>query len=201
MAQEQDSLGGFDFNRISKPGKYLKWEAGKSVTVRILTKDPVLQQKEFTNDKGEINLRTSFCFIIWNFTDEIAQILTAGPSMAKTFQRIGKDEDYGANLQKVDIKITPDGEKLNRVYDINVLRHSGNEKPLTREMVEEARKIDLDNDVKDNKGRLSQWEPNGVKPSARTEPPQEGIDEVPPEDLDTVADVDDEPISLDDIPF
>lgn len=207
---EQDSLSGFDFNKVSKPGKFLKWEAGKPVTVRILTKDPVVQQKEFTDPKsGEINLRTSFCFIVYNFTDDRAQILTAGPSMARTFQRIGKDEDFGANLQKCDIKISPEGEKLSRVYDINVIRHSGNEKQLTTTMIDEAKAIDLDNDVQDNRGRLSTWEPNGVKPGAKAvAAPQDGVDDLPPDDDQppanpdvVIEDISDEPINLDDIPF
>lgn len=198
---EQDSLSKFDFNKVSKPGKYLKWEAGRPVTIRILTKDPVVQEREFKND-GEISLRTSFCFIVWNFTDERPQILTAGPSMARTFQRIGTDPDFGSNLQKCDIKISPEGEKLNRVYDINVLRHSGNEKDITADMVKQAQELDLDRDVQDNKGRLSSWEPTGVKPGQKAAKPEEGADDVPPEHPDEVIDdIGDEPINLDDIPF
>lgn len=206
---EQDSLSNFDFNKVSKPGKFLKFEAGKPVTVRILTKDPVVQERTFTDKKtGEINISTKFCFIVWNFTDERAQILTAGPSMAKTFQRIGTDPDFGSNLQKCDIKISPEGEMLDRVYDINVLRHSGSEKEITKNMVDDAKELDLDTDITDgNKGRLSQYEPNGVKPGKNTPAPKDGVDDVPEDDLppenpDTVIeDIGDEPINLDDIPF
>lgn len=197
---EQDSLSDFDFNKVSKPGKFLKFEAGKPVTVRILTKDPVVQERTFEGSDGP-SLRTTFCFIVWNFTDDRAQILSAGPSMAKTFQSIGKDEDFGANLQHCDIKISPEGEKLKRTYDINVLRHSGNEKPLTSRMVEEAKQLDLDNDIQDNRGRLSRWTgPANGKNSVVA--PQEGIDDIPPEERDIVIeDIGDEPINLDDIPF
>lgn len=209
---EQDSLSNFDFNKVSKPGKFLKFEAGKPVTVRILTKDPVIQEREFKNSKGEVNLSTKFCFIVWNFNDERAQILTAGPSMAKTFQRIGTDPDFGLNLQKCDIKISPEGEMLERVYDINVLRHSGNEKPMTTEMVNEARTINLDNDITDgNRGRLSQYEPGGVQPGAKAPVNNDGVDQppeydesqAPPANPDTVVeDFDvDELVNLDDIPF
>lgn len=207
---EQDSLSGFDFNKVSKPGKFLKFEAGRPVTVRVLTKDPVLQQREFTDKKtGEINLSLKFCFIVWNFTEERAQILSAGPNMAKTFQRIGTDIDFGQNLQKCDIKISPEGEMLDRTYDINVLRHSGSEKPITTAMVDEARAIDLDVDVQDNKGRLSKFEPNGVKPGA-VAAPSDGVDSIPEDDEDqtppanpdvVIEDIGDEPINLDDIPF
>lgn len=201
---EADSLNDFDFNKISKPGKFLKFEAGKPVVVRVLTKDPVVQEREFTDKKtGDINLRTTFCFIVWNFTDDRAQILSAGPSMARTFQTIGKDEDFGANLQKCDIKISPEGEMLSRAYDINVLRHSGSEKEITKAMVDEATQINLDQDVKDSKGRLSIWEPAGVKPGRPSSAPAEGTDADPPQDEpDTVIeDIGDEPINLDDIPF
>lgn len=202
MAQEQDSLSNFDFGKVSKPGKFLKWEAGKPVTIRVLTKDPVVQERSFEGADG-VNLRTTFCFIVWNFTDDRSQILSAGPSMAKTFQRIAKDEDFGANLQKCDIKISPEGEKLNRTYDINVIRHSGNEKQLTAAMVDEAKQIDLDNDVQDNRGRLSIWEPNGVKPGKSAPAPQDGVDEAPATNTADVfiEDIGDEPINLDDIPF
>lgn len=199
---EQDSLSNFDFNKISKPGKFLKFEASRPVTIRVLTKDPVVQEREFKNNKGEVNLSTKFCFIVWNFTDEKAQILSATPKMATTFQRIGKDEDFGSNLQKCDIKISPEGEMLERVYDINVLRHSGSEKPITSAMVDEAKEINLDEDVKDSKGRLSEWEPAGVQPGKKAETKEEGTDDIPPEDQDTVIeDIGDEPINLDDIPF
>lgn len=200
---EQDSLTDFDFNKVSKPGKFLKWEAGRAVTVRILTKDPVVQEREFKNAEGEVNLSTKFCFIVWNFTDERAQILTAAPGMARTFQTIGKDPDFGANLQKCDIKIIPEGEKLKRIYNINVLRHSGNEKPLNAEMVAEARELNLDTDVQDNKGRLSEWEPVGVKPGAKAVKSTEGTDDPAPDDEEEVVieDIGDEPINLDDIPF
>lgn len=181
---EQDSLSKFDFSKISKPGKFLKFEAGKPVTVRILTKDPVIQEKLFPN-----GMSTKMCFVVWNFTDEVAQILSATPKMAKTFQNIGTDPDFGSNLQKCDIKISPEGDMLDRVYDINVLRHSGNEKEITADMVAKAKEIDLDKDIQDNKGRLSTYEPE-VQTEKKTVTPDPVID-----------DISDEPINLDDISF
>lgn len=205
---EQDSLSGFDFDKVSKPGKFLKWVAGKPITLRILTKDPVVQEREFTNKKtGVIDLRTTFCFIVWNFTDGLAQILSVGPGMARTFQNVNKDEDFGANLQQCDIKISPDGEGLNRTYDVNVLRHSGSQKDLTKSMIEEAQQIDLDRDVQDNKGRLSKWEPQGTETisdnaPATDEPEDRDPDAPKPGTEDVVIeDIGDEPINLDDIPF
>ncbi len=197
---EQDSLKDFDFDRISKPGKFLKFTAGKPVTVRILTKDPVVQEKEFTAKNGDVNMSTKFCFIVWNFTDERAQILSATPKMARTFQRVAVDEDFGANLQKCDIKISPEGEMLDRVYDINVIRHSGNEKPLTADMVNEAKEINLDEDVQDNRGRLSEWEPAAASTSGY-ESAKATAAAISGKTTEEVEDISDEPINLDDIPF
>lgn len=194
---EQDSLSGFDFDSVSKPGKFLKFQAGKPVTVRVLTKDPVVQERVFEGD-GETNISTKFCFIVWNFTDEKAQIMSVGPSIGKTLQSVAKDEDFGANLQKCDIKISPEGEGKARVYTVNVLRHSGNEKSLTQAMIDEAKLINLDTDVKDNKGRLSEFTPSTKKP----EPAPAPQPTVKPKEEDVVIeDIGDEPINLDDIPF
>jgi hypothetical protein len=96
------------------------------------------------------------------------------------------------------------------VYDINVLRHSGSEKEITKNMVDEAKELDLDNDVTEgNKGRLSLYEPNGVKPGNEAAAPKEGTDSLPDDDVDqtpakpdvVIEDIGDEPINLDDIPF
>lgn len=203
---EQDSLSDFDFSKISKPGKFVKFESGKPVTIRVLTKDPVIQEKEFTAKNGDINLSTKFCFIVWNFTAEKAQILSATPKMSQTFQRIAKDDDFGANLQKCDIKISPEGEMLERVYDINVIRHSGNEKPLSADMVDEARAINLDEDVDPNKGRLSTWEPQASQATSGYDTAKAAAAKLKPTDENAgddvvIEDIGEEPINLDDIPF
>lgn len=206
---EQDSLSNFDFNRVSKPGKFLKFEAGKPVTVRVLTKDPIVQERVYEGD-GETRIDTKFCFIVWNFTHERAQIMTVGPSIAKTLQSIANDEDFGSNLQQCDIKISPEGEKLKRTYTVNVIRHSGNEKQLTAKMVEEARALNLDEDITDgNRGRLSEYNPEGVQPNKSVKQGSD-IDQTPKYDNNDQSqrvpdqvfeDIGDEPINLDDIPF
>lgn len=197
---EQDSLSEYDFSKVSKPGKFLKFEAGKPVTVRILTKDPVVQEKEFEGADGTITLSTKFNFIVWNFTDEKAQILSASPKMATTFQRIANDEDFGTNLQQCDIKISPEGEKLQRTYDVNVLRHSGNQKQLTSAQVKEAQEINLDKDVQDNKGRLSKWEGPSKPTTEGYEQAKAKAKSLANEDP-IIEDIGDEHINLDDIPF
>lgn len=182
---EQDSFSNFDMGKVSKAGKFLKFEAGKPVVIRILTKDPVVQEREYTDKKtGEISLNTKFCFVVWNFTESKAQIMTVGPGISKTLQKTAKDPDFGADLQKCDIKISPEGEMLDRVYDIQILRHSGSEYDITGEMVREAQQIDLDKDIQESKGRLSKWEGPAEQtapptPTTKTQKDDIVIDEIP----------------------
>ncbi len=81
---------------------------------------------------------------------------------------------------------------MKRTYDINVLRHSGNEHELTLAMVDEAKAIDLDKDIQDSKGRLSEWTPESETPQ---------VDEIKKAKEVLGDDIGDEPVNLDDIPF
>lgn len=210
---EQDALSKFDFDQISKPGMFLKFQAGKPVTLRVLTTNPVIQQQEFKDsDTGEISLSNKFCFIVYNFTDGKAQILSATPAMARKIGELHVDPDFGANIRNIDIKISPTGEKLERRYDIQVLPQP---KELTNAMVKEAQGIDLD-EVVDKGSRMSIWEKPkepGVAVGSSGSEPATGHDQAaaqanklrpapaPAPDDVVIQDIGDEPINLDDIPF
>jgi hypothetical protein len=190
---EKDALADFDFNKVGGGGLFLKFEAKRDITLRVLTVDPIVSQREFEDKQtGEKKLNTSFLFIVYNFTDGRAQILRASPGVARTIGQLHVDQDFGANIRNTDIKIKPTGEGLERRYEIQVLRHSGNETKLTAEQVEEAKAIDLE---KAGEGgyRLSEFDKNQKKHQeavARGDAPPAGINEL-----------EDEPINLDDIPF
>lgn len=150
---EKDSLNADSFNRVIGSGPFLKFRADVPLTLRILTTDPVISETEFTDKKtGEITLSTRFAFIVYNFTEEKAQILQASPAMARKFGEYHNDPDFGSNIRKIDIKITPTGEGLERRYDIQILPKP---RTLTQEMVEEAQALDIDNMIKNSKGRMS----------------------------------------------
>lgn len=188
---ETDALGAFDFNKVSGGGLFLKFEAKRDITMRVLTVDPVVSQRDFTDPKtGETKLNTSFSFIIYNFTDGRAQIMRASPGVAKTISVLHLDNDFGANIRNADIKIKPTGEGLERRYEIQVLNHSGNERKLTSEQVEEAKQINLDKLVEG--WRLSEWE--------KKQKPKTGEDSGQQDDL-VITDIGDDPINLDYIPF
>lgn len=187
MMAEQDALKTFDWSGFSGGGLFLKFQAGKPVTLRVLTVDPVVTTKEFTNKDGEINLSTQFSFIVYNFTDEKGQILSASPSVARKIGELHADTDFGADIRKIDIKITPTGEKLQRKYDIQVLP---NPNQLTNEQIKECAAIKLDEAVKDGT-RMSLYDPERVVEKKPSEEEQDVV----------IEDIGDEPINLDDIPF
>ena len=95
---ENDALSKFDFSSFGGSGLFVKFEAGKPLTLRVLTVDPVVQQQEFEDSKGEITLTTKFCFIVYNFTDEKAQILSASPGVAKKIGEKRPDVDFTSIL-------------------------------------------------------------------------------------------------------
>lgn len=194
MATEADALSGFDFNKVSGPSVWLRFTAGKPVTLRVLTTDPVVVQDEFTNkDTGEIELNMKFAFIVYNFTDNQAQIMKASPSVARKIGDLHKDPDFGADVKKIDIKISPTGEKLERRYDIQVLPQA---RTLTAEQIKEARSIDLPERVKGY--RMSQWD-------EMQKPKTPAVDAIEAAGLTSkqkdAGTFDDEPINIDDIPF
>lgn len=215
MAEQQDPLSTFDFDQVTTAGLYLKFSPGDSVIVRILTTDPVISESEFTDKTtGEVRLNTRFAFIVYNFTDKRAQIMQATANTAKEIGKLHNDPDFGANIQKVDLKITPPNKNEIKAYDIQVLPSA---RPLSQAMIDEAKAIDLDNNVKDSRGRMSVWV---KKPANEPEVGSSGSDdegpgkaaaretaeklkaskEPVPEDI-VIEDIGDEPINLDDIPF
>lgn len=180
---ETDALSQFDFSSFGGAGLFLKFKAGEDVVLRVLTVDPIVSQVEYVDKKtDEITLSTKFSFIVYNFTHEKAQILQATPNMATKIGKLHTDEDFGANIRNIDIKISPTGEKLERRYDLQVLPIA---KQLTQNQIEEAKAINLDEKVGGQ--RMSFYKPEDTK--------------VIPEIKDEIIEDTDEPINLDNIPF
>ncbi len=195
---EQNALKTFDWESVTGKSLFLKFEAGKPVTLRVLTVDPVVKNDTYTDPTGEVTLTTKFNFIVYNFTDERAQILSASPSIARKIGELDADPDFGANIKTIDIKITPTGEKLQRRYDIQVLPRAHT---LTAEQVEECRAINLDEKI-DGGQRMSFYTPPeregegyaNARAKADELKARFNQDEEPPIE-------EEDPINLDDIPF
>lgn len=191
---EQDAMATFDFNKLGGGGLFLKFQADHPVTIRFLTVDPIVRQQEFEDKMtGETNLSMKFAFIVYNLTEDVAQIVELPGGLMKRIGNYHKDPDFGADLRKMDIKIMPTGENKERRYDVQVLRHSGNETQLTAEQIKAAASIKLEEKVQDGY-RLSKWE---EMQKQATEARNRG--DTPP--VDTIENIGDELINLDDIPF
>lgn len=182
---EQDALKTYKFPKTNS--LFVNFEDGDEYKLRVLTTDPVVTTREFEGDNGETNISTKFAFIVYNFTLGRAQILNAGATITKEIQRLHQDEDFGANIKNIDIKISATGTKLTRKYSVQVLPKT---EKLTQEQVKECAAIKLDEIVKGD--RMSFYKPPEEK-TVQVEP-----EEPEPEITDKEVE---EPINLDDIPF
>lgn len=164
-------------------GLYLKFEDGDEVKLRILTLDPIVSDSTWENSDGETVISTKYAFIVWNFNEDKAQIMQVGPGLVKRFKQIHLDADYDP-INKIDIKISATGEKLKRRYTVDVLPIHKTQL-LNNAMIKEAAGIDLESNVQDAKGRLSELEEgediDTVVTSAHTDDDIPVIEEIPAE--------------------
>jgi len=187
---ENDALSSFDFSKVTGGGLFVKWVPGESQTLRVLTVDPVVTNESYEDRKtGDQIVSTKFSFIVYNWTEEKAQILKATPNMAKQIGDLHNDEDFGANIRKIDLKITPPNKGEIKAYEIQVLPAP---KEMTNEQIKECQAIDLDEKV-ENGGRMSMYDPAKKTPGYNAAKAKAA--ELRGEDIE------DDPINLDDIPF
>lgn len=184
-----DPLSGFDFGGDGA-GLFTKFKSGSPVKVRVLTTDPLVVLDKFGN--------TRYAFIIWNFTEDKAQILNRGASIAKEIQALHNNEDWGNDVQKIDIQITATGEGKETRYTVTPLPKAT---PLTKEQIAEARKIDLLAKLPGGV-RLSDFI-SGSRPAPQGDEPVEESKPAPVEVTETFGEnIDmDEEIDLNEIPF
>lgn len=90
--------------------------------LRILSTDPVVHMDKFGS--------TKFAFPVWSYDENRPMILNKGASIVRGIQQIDSDEDFGADVTSVDIKITSTGEGKETRYSVNAL-------PKTQELTED----------------------------------------------------------------
>ena len=108
-----DGLRNLQFRENSSNNSFIKFQAEKPLKLRVYTTNPLISKDKYGN--------TKYSFSVWNYEEGRAMVLSKGTSIAKPLAQLHKDEDYGADITKQDIKITPTGEELERRYTINVL--------------------------------------------------------------------------------
>lgn len=149
-----DPLSNLQFKEDST-GIWLKFKADTPVKIRVWSVNPVVHDTTYTDPQtGEVSVSTKYAFAIWNFTEKREQVLDAGVTITRAINKLHNDEDYGSDITKVDVKISPTGEKLERRYDINVLP-----KPTALSGEQETRLQELD-------ARLDEIVKNGIRAEA-----------------------------------
>lgn len=189
---ESNPLATFEFPKGK--GLFCTFEDGDEFKVRVLTTDPVVTTKEFEGADGEINISTKFAFVIYNWTLGKAQILNAGATITKAIQKLHQDEDWGANIKNMDIKIIATGQGMKRKYTITPVQKA---EIMTAEIVKECQAINLDDKIEGGQ-RMSFYNPNEKSGYEAAKEVRDNLNKV---GVDTVAEDEGEPIDLSDIPF
>lgn len=199
---ETDALSTFDFSKVTGGGLFVKFTPGESLTLRILTVDPIVANESYEDKRtGETIVGTKFSFVVYNWTEGKAQILKTTPNTAKRIGELHVDPDFGANIRKVDLKITAPNKGEIKAYEIQVLPTA---KELTQSQIKECAAIKLEERVEGD--RMSFYKPpsveSGYEQAKATAAALKGEEESEAE-IDSLvkSELGGEAINLDNIPF
>ena len=179
MTKSSDPLSNLEFKEGGAGGDFIKFVAGKPIKIRVFTVNPTIHINNYGKEQ--------ISFAVWNWDEDKAMILSKGASIAKQISAIHRDEDFGADITKIDIKITPTGEGMEREYAINPLP-----KPMDLNDGQEEALAELDKKLDTIfKGSVRAADYNaGKKPAKPDFNPERDIERI-----------EGEPINLDSIPF
>jgi hypothetical protein len=181
-----DPLANFKFKT---DGLFVRLSADTSPRkMRILTTDPVVSNDKFGN--------TRFAFIVWDYNESKARILNTTPGVAKQIQAIHQDEDFGADIKKVDVKIVTTGSDLETRHVMTALPKS---ETLTNEQIKECQEIDLDEKI-ENGQRMSFYNSDNDSGYKNAKSIAQGLG-AKVDDETVLEDISDEPIDINEIPF
>lgn len=161
----------------SEGGLFIKFKADEPIKLRVFSTNPVVANDPFGN--------TRYNFAVWNFSEAKPMILSAGAIITRAISELHGDEDYGADVTAIDIKISPTGEKMERRYSVQVLPKPAHLDPKDAESVETLDK-DLEKFVK-NGIRAEEYNNGGELPDIAAEVNEklddEFLSQVPPDFL------------------
>ena len=184
---EQDALSKFDFSKVTGGGLFVKFEPSKALTLRVLTVDPLVKNEEYDDKRtGELVVSTKFNFIVYNWTDKKAQIWSATANTAKRIGALHTDTDFGADIRKIDIKVTAPEKGQIKAYDIQVLP---NPQTLSTDQIKECASIKLEEKVEGGQ-RMSFYDPESVpRTEAGKQAEEDDAVEVSDEDMNSEVDL------------
>lgn len=163
----------------SAPSRYFKLDDGKAAKVRIAS-DCFLYYDEY---KGKISTR--YAWVIWNFTEEMAQVWQASATVFKAIQALAVNDEWGDPMQ-YNLNVSREGTGKETKYAVTP---SPNRNPLTVEAQEAVDNFNLF-DAVENAIPLSQAA-EGKEPAT----PKAHQKDLIPTDEDVAK------INIDDIPF
>lgn len=169
------------------------WLKQLPARIRILEVDPLV----YTDEKFA---NTHFVFRVYNYDEKKVQILDKTPAVMNRIVHLHKDKDYGADIIKLDIKISSTGSGKETRYTLDVLP---NPTPLTGEQMRKmVASIDLETIYAErNARRLSELQEDQNKSSNQGNIPGAKSGDISPTGDIVLDDVQDEPIDLIDCPF
>lgn len=151
-----DPLANLQFKEGNGEGgnNFIKFAAGQAVKLRIFTKNPTIHVNKFGKEQ--------ISFAVWNWDEDKAMILSKGPSIARQISTLHQDEDFGADITAVDIKILATGEGMDREYSINILPKSMD---ITDKQLEAMEELDKNlGTIFKGSVRAEEYN-NGIKPN------------------------------------
>lgn len=93
---------------------------------------------DIINDQS-MSVSERYAFIVWNHTDNEAQVWQVSRKIFETLRSLHRDKDWVGGLEKNDIKVTRSGKGTETTYSISYAPKS---EPLTSE--QESQLIDVD---------------------------------------------------------
>lgn len=175
-----DALSNLSFHTDNgeKSDNFIKLKAGKSIKLRVFTTNPTIHVNKYGKEQ--------ISFAVWNWDEDKAMILSKGPSIARQISTLHQDDDFGADITKVDIKVTSTstGPEITDVeHTINALPKAAD---ISDEQIEALQELDKKlSTIFKGSVRAEEYN-NGIKPQV-----------FHPDDGEPI----DEPIELSKIPF
>lgn len=126
-----DPLSNLQFKEGGEGGDFIKFTPDHPVKVRVLTTNPTIHINNYGKEQ--------ISFAVWSFDEGKPMILSKGPSVARQISNLHRDEDFGADITQVDIKITPSGEGMSREYSISALPKTSK---LFDKQIEDVKELD-----------------------------------------------------------
>ncbi len=156
--KQSDPLSNLQFqSRGENEGsEFIKLKKGNSIKLRVFTTNPTIHINVYGKEQ--------ISFAVWNWDEDKAMILSKGPSIARQISQLHQDEDFGADITAIDIKVTSTStgpEPTDVEHSINALPKAAD---ITDSQLEALAELDK-NLSKIFKGSVRAEEyNNGIKP-------------------------------------